>query len=58
MLPKVRQTRKDLANLDDEVIIKQLGEELTPVGRFGKPIEIAQIACFLCSNAMVLLQVQ
>ena len=24
MLPKVRQTRKDLANLDDEVIIKQL----------------------------------
>ena len=50
MLPKVRQTRKDLANLDDEVIIKQLGEELTPVGRFGKPIEIAQIACFLCSE--------
>ena len=26
-------------DLDDEVIIKQLGEELTPVGRFGKPIE-------------------
>tara|TARA_B100000886_G_scaffold176310_1_gene120825 strand:- start:568 stop:1374 length:807 start_codon:yes stop_codon:yes gene_type:complete len=50
MLPKVRLTRKDLANLDNEVIIKKLGEELTPVGRFGKPIEIAQIACFLCSE--------
>ena len=50
MLPKVRQTRKDLASLNDEEIIKSIGKEHTPVGRFGKPIEIAQIACFLCSE--------
>ena len=50
MLPKVRQTRKDLASFKDEEIIKKIGKELTPVGRFGKPIEIAQIACFLCSE--------
>ena len=50
MLPKVRQTRKDLASFKDDEIIKKIGKELTPVGRFGKPIEIAQIACFLCSE--------
>ena len=45
-----KEKKKININLDDEIIIKQLGEELTPVGRFGKPIEIAQIACFLCSE--------
>lgn len=50
MLPKVRSTRTDLANLSDEEIIKKIGKELTPVGRFGKPLEIAQISAFLSSE--------
>ena len=50
MLPKVRETRQDLADLDNEEIIKIIGKEYTPVGRFGKPSEIAQIACFLSSE--------
>lgn len=50
MLPKVRLTRKDLSDLNDEEIISKLGKELTPIGRFGKPLEIAQISAFLSSE--------
>jgi len=49
MIPKVRQTRPDLAALDDEALIEHLGAELTPVGRFGIPEEIAAVAAFLAS---------
>lgn len=50
MVPKVRQTRPDLADLPDDELMRRLGAELTPVGRFGKPEEIAAIAAFLVSN--------
>lgn len=50
MIPKVRQTRPDLAALDDAALIERLGAELTPVGRFGRPEEIAAIAAFLASE--------
>lgn len=47
MLPAVRQQRPELASRSDEAIVKLLGEEMTPVGRFGRPEEIAAIAAFL-----------
>ena len=50
MVPKVRETRSDLAKLSDEELMKQLGAELTPVGRFGLPEEIAATAAFLASG--------
>jgi 3-oxoacyl-[acyl-carrier protein] reductase len=31
-------------------MVKLLGEEMTPVGRFGQPEEIAAIAAFLASD--------
>jgi 3-oxoacyl-[acyl-carrier protein] reductase len=34
--------------------IARMGEELrqrTPLGRFGKPSEVASVAAFLCSDA-------
>jgi len=49
MIPKVRETRPDLEKLDDKALIERLGAELTPVGRFGVPEEIAAIAAFLAS---------
>ncbi|WP_136659413.1 SDR family oxidoreductase [Nitratireductor sp. XY-223] len=50
MIPKARQTRPDLAGLSDEELIARLGAEDTPVGRFGRPEEIAAIAAFLASD--------
>ena len=50
MIPKVRQTRPDLANLNDEELIARVGAEYTPVGRFGTSEEIAAIAAFLASD--------
>ena len=50
MIPKVRETRPDMADLSDEELMKQLGAELTPIGRFGLPEEIAATAAFLASN--------
>ncbi len=50
MLPKVRQTRPDLAHLGDEDLIARVGAEYTPVGRFGTSEEIADITAFLASD--------
>ena len=49
MIPKVRQTRPDLAGLSDEELVARVGAEYTPVGRFGVPEEIGAIAAFLAS---------
>ncbi len=50
MIPKVRQTRPDLAGLDDEDLVAKVGAEYTPVGRMGTPDEVAAIAAFFCSG--------
>lgn len=50
MLPAVRRERSGLASQSDEAIVQLLGEEMTPVGRFGQPEEIAALAVFLASN--------
>lgn len=50
MLPAVRRARPELANQPDEAVVKLLGEEMTPVGRFGTPEEIAAITAFLASD--------
>lgn len=49
MVPAVRKRRPELANRSDEELLKQLGEEMTPVGRFGRPEEIAALTAFLAS---------
>ena len=50
MIPKVRDSRPDLATLSDEELIAKLGAEMTPIGRFGTPEEIAAAAAFLASD--------
>lgn len=50
MLPDVRKRRPEIAKKSDEELVKLLGEEMTPVGRFGRPDEIAAIAAFLASE--------
>jgi len=50
MLPSVRQRRPELRSYSDETLVKLLGEEMTPVGRFGRPDEIAALAAFLASD--------
>jgi 3-oxoacyl-[acyl-carrier protein] reductase len=50
MLPDVRRRRPELASKSDEELVKLVGEEMTPVGRFGRPDEIAAIAAFLASE--------
>lgn len=49
MIPKVRETRPDLRALPDDELVARLGAEMTPVGRFGQPQEIADLAAFLAS---------
>ncbi|EHQ8971416.1 SDR family NAD(P)-dependent oxidoreductase [Escherichia coli] len=50
MLPDVRSRRPDLAGKTDDEIMALLGKEKTPVGRFGRPEDIAAIAAFLLSS--------
>jgi 3-oxoacyl-[acyl-carrier protein] reductase len=49
MIPALRRTRPDLADLSDEQILVKVGAERTPIGRAGDPREIAAIAAFLAS---------
>lgn len=49
MIPAVRKSRPELATASDDAIVKQLGAELTPVGYFAQPEEIATIVAFLAS---------
>jgi len=50
MVPLVRATRDDLADLSEEELVRRLGKEKTPVGQFGQPKDIADIAAFLASD--------
>jgi 3-oxoacyl-[acyl-carrier protein] reductase len=50
MIPALRRTRADLADLSDEQILVKVGAERTPIGRVGDPREIAALAAFLVSD--------
>ena len=50
MVPALRRTRPEFSSLSDEDVIARISAELTPVGRAGKPAEIAAIAAFLSSE--------
>lgn len=50
MVPLVRRTREDLADLSERELVERLGKEKTPVGKFGQPENIADIAAFLASD--------
>ncbi len=45
MIPAARQQRPEFADLSDDDIIQRLGAEMTPIGRFGEPEEIAARRC-------------
>ena len=47
MLPSVRKQRPELASGSDEALAKLLGQEMTPVGRFGRPDKIAALTASL-----------
>jgi 3-oxoacyl-[acyl-carrier protein] reductase len=38
MIPAVRKSRPELATSSDDEIVKLLGAETTPIGRFARPI--------------------
>jgi len=50
MIPALRSSRADFKNLTDEEILIRIGKERTPIGRAGKPEEIAALAVFLASE--------
>lgn len=50
MIPALRRTRPEFRSLSDAEVIARIASELTPIGRPGKPSEIAAIAAFLCSD--------
>jgi len=49
MVPAVRRNRPELGDLNENELIAKLGAEMTPIGRFGQPEEIAAVAAFLAS---------
>ena len=49
MIPAVRKRRPELSSASDDEVVKLLGAEMTPVGRFARPEEIATIVAFLAS---------
>lgn len=51
VMTNLRKQRPDWDELNDEEMLARLGEEKTPLGRFGEPEEIARLATFLASNA-------
>jgi 3-oxoacyl-[acyl-carrier protein] reductase len=50
MVPAVRRSRAEFADLSDDEVIERISAECTPVGRAGSAREIAAIAAFLSSN--------
>lgn len=50
VIPALRRARPEFAPLSDEEVTVRISAELTPVGRAGKPAEIAAIAAFLSSE--------
>jgi 3-oxoacyl-[acyl-carrier protein] reductase len=50
MVPSLRRTRPEYSSLSDEEVIARISAELTPIGRAGKPEEIAAVAAFLSSE--------
>jgi 3-oxoacyl-[acyl-carrier protein] reductase len=50
MIPALRRARPELGGLDDDAVLARVSRELTPVGRAGRPEEIAALAAFLASD--------
>ncbi|MDP5218985.1 SDR family oxidoreductase [Ruegeria sp. 2205SS24-7] len=50
MVPTVRSTRPEFAELSDDEVVARISAERTPIGRPGTPADIAAIAAFLCSD--------
>ena len=50
MIPALRRARPELHGLSDDAVLSRVSRELTPVGRAGRPAEIAALAAFLASD--------
>ncbi|WP_377810174.1 SDR family oxidoreductase [Azospirillum sp. A29] len=50
MVPAVRRSRPEFADLSDDEVIARISAECTPIGRAGTAREIAAIAAFLSSG--------
>lgn len=50
MVPAVRRSRPEFADLSDDKVIARISAECTPIGRAGSAREIAAIAAFLSSG--------
>jgi len=50
VIPSLRRTRPEFAPLSDDELTARISEELTPIGRPGRPAQIAAIAAFLSSE--------
>ncbi len=49
MTPAVRRSRPEWSALPDDEVLARIAAELTPVGRAGRPEEVAALAAFLVS---------